>query len=593
MVGKNLRVTLSSSVSRNLVLAVRCLFSMMIIASLFSASFIGSVSAQAISVSDTDINIQGSVTPAGSMNGMSVSGVTISNSSKPFAYVSGYYDHNIYVIDYITGTVIDTISVGSDTFCIAFHPSGEFAYVTTDRNILVIRTSDHSIVKDIPTSYQGRMIAFNPGGEYAYVTSYFFTGDYSDIISTSDHSIAARTDIKLYSSGVAFHPSGEYAYITDWNNDSVYIIQTSDHSTIGCIPGMSDPYNVAFSKTGNVAYVTNYNIGMVSVIDTSTSSVIHNITIPGCNGTNGLAVDPSGNFIYVTDKSMGYGLWVIDTSDYSIAKNLTVCQSPRNLAIDPSGKVAYVPSSMNSSMFVIDTSSHSVVDSVYLGSGGSWHVAFNPAGDYYPPEISSTYPSKGAANVGITSVIKATFNEPIDTSIINGSTLTVVDDNGSVVTGNVTCSGADVIFTPTKHLNYTTTYTATITGVKDLLGFEFEGKYSWSFSTGQYYPHVSVKCPPSSGISYIFENGELVDTLTNSTASPTPSPVPTPAPTAQPTIEATATPVPTMIPSSTPVATPPVQPSDIDNDGGIWMWILLFGVAISAISAYFLLFRKK
>ena len=47
----------------------------------------------------------------------------------------------------------------------------------------------------------------------------------------------------------------------------------------------------------------------------------------------------------------------------------------------------------------------------------------------------------------------------------------------------MTCGGMTVTFTPTANLDYSTTYTCTITtGAKDLAGNALEVDYMWSFT---------------------------------------------------------------------------------------------------------------
>lgn len=95
------------------------------------------------------------------------------------------------------------------------------------------------------------------------------------------------------------------------------------------------------------------------------------------------------------------------------------------------------------------------------------------------PMVISTSPTNGETNVAINSVITATFDEPMDATTINTSTFML---NG--ITGTVDYDGTTTTFTPSADLNYSTTYTATITtGVKDLNGNDMASDYTWSFTT--------------------------------------------------------------------------------------------------------------
>lgn len=107
---------------------------------------------------------------------------------------------------------------------------------------------------------------------------------------------------------------------------------------------------------------------------------------------------------------------------------------------------------------------------------------FNP--DMTPPEVSATNPANNAIDVSTTSAITATFSEGMDASTITTATFTLSDGAGAI-TGTVNYSGTTATFTPSDALQYSTTYTATITtGVKDLAGNAMTADYTWSFTTG-------------------------------------------------------------------------------------------------------------
>ncbi|UJS17063.1 MAG: Ig-like domain-containing protein [Candidatus Jettenia sp.] len=119
----------------------------------------------------------------------------------------------------------------------------------------------------------------------------------------------------------------------------------------------------------------------------------------------------------------------------------------------------------------------------YKDSAGNWSGAFSDTIilDTTVPAITGTSPSNNATNIGINSVITATFNEAMDDSTIHISTFTV---NG--VAGEVDYDSANKIarLVPSASLNYSTTYTAEITTeVKDLADNAMASKYLWSFTT--------------------------------------------------------------------------------------------------------------
>lgn len=105
--------------------------------------------------------------------------------------------------------------------------------------------------------------------------------------------------------------------------------------------------------------------------------------------------------------------------------------------------------------------------------------------DATPPAVSSTNPAAGPG-AWQSSYISATFSENIDPATVTATTLTLKDGNGLTVSGNSSSwmGNNSVSFQTTNYvsLNYGTTYTASISGVKDLSG-NMMAPYSWTFIT--------------------------------------------------------------------------------------------------------------
>jgi hypothetical protein len=101
--------------------------------------------------------------------------------------------------------------------------------------------------------------------------------------------------------------------------------------------------------------------------------------------------------------------------------------------------------------------------------------------DNTAPAVTSTSPPNGSSGMAINTPITATFSEAIDPSSLGISTFTV-----SGVTGTISYdpAGSTVTFIPNTPLAYSTSYTATVTGVKDPAGNTMTSDQSWTFNTG-------------------------------------------------------------------------------------------------------------
>lgn len=99
------------------------------------------------------------------------------------------------------------------------------------------------------------------------------------------------------------------------------------------------------------------------------------------------------------------------------------------------------------------------------------------------PLVTATVPVNNAAGVGLTQIITATFDMPMDPLTILPSSFTV--KIGAInVSGTVSYSSNQALFTPTNPLMLNSTYTATITtSAKNTLGIPLANNYVWKFNT--------------------------------------------------------------------------------------------------------------
>jgi hypothetical protein len=117
------------------------------------------------------------------------------------------------------------------------------------------------------------------------------------------------------------------------------------------------------------------------------------------------------------------------------------------------------------------------------------------------PEVTLTDPANGATNVVTNKKITITFNEAIDSTTLNATTVLLKEGNNTVA-GKITSNGVTASFTPSVALNANTVYTGTVTtGVKDYAGNAMIANYVWSFNTGNV-PTV-ISTDPANGASNV------------------------------------------------------------------------------------------
>lgn len=98
------------------------------------------------------------------------------------------------------------------------------------------------------------------------------------------------------------------------------------------------------------------------------------------------------------------------------------------------------------------------------------------------PTVVSTDPLDNATATLLNKSISATFSIAIDPKTINDKTFTVKNGNTTLI-GVVSYTGTTATFNPSTDLLPGTTYTATISGAKNLAGIALANNYIWNFST--------------------------------------------------------------------------------------------------------------
>jgi len=105
--------------------------------------------------------------------------------------------------------------------------------------------------------------------------------------------------------------------------------------------------------------------------------------------------------------------------------------------------------------------------------------------DTTPPAVVSVTPAANSVNVPVTSTITAKFSEPMSLSSIIASTFTLSTGSSILVSGLVAYNAStnSAAFTPALNLAYSASYTAKLSGVKDMSGLALQSAYIWSFTT--------------------------------------------------------------------------------------------------------------
>jgi hypothetical protein len=156
------------------------------------------------------------------------------------------------------------------------------------------------------------------------------------------------------------------------------------------------------------------------------------------------------------------------------------------------------------------------------------------APDIMPPTVTSVTPVNGATGVLVSATATAIFNEAMDATTINSSTIELRNASSTLITAAVSYNTGTktATITPSAALANSAVYTVTIkggaSGVKDAAGNPLASNYSWSFTTeaGDITPPTvssvtpvngATSVPVSTTVSAIFNEAMGATTINNST----------------------------------------------------------------------------
>lgn len=218
----------------------------------------------------------------------------------------------------------------------------------------------------------------------------------------------------------------------------VTIIDTATDTIVGTVTVGNRPNAVVASPDGSRVYVsytpTNLTRG-VAAIDTVTNTVAGSVTVPVFNY---MAISPDGSRLYAVDQSAtindnGTGVNVIDTASMTIVATITPpgVTLPRGIAASPDGTRLYLADAHNGTIFIADTATNTIVDSipefpcgVCNGSDvGTITVALSPDG-------TRLFAVHGG-NQGLLTVYDTATKTPLTTTFAGAGNFMDVTPNGT------------------------------------------------------------------------------------------------------------------------------------------------------------------
>ncbi|GAK09133.1 YncE family protein [Geomicrobium sp. JCM 19038] len=248
-------------------------------------------------------------------------------------------------------------------------------YVTSSLGLSVLNLTDYQLIAQTPVPAGSFIneIGYNPTNNIVYVGADFRAFGFDP---DNNYQLSTTIDVtRSGSSGGRFtlNPLTNRGYLPIGIANNVYILDLLTNTwidTVNTSPNTTGPAVV--NPTTNLIYTSNDStpslVNILNVIDGNTNTVTTTIPLaePG-NLSSYLAVDESNNRIYVTNRNTNNAsnvvAYVVDGITNTLQSTITLNRNVNTstIAVNPSVRRAYISDADNDIIYVIDTTTNTVI----------------------------------------------------------------------------------------------------------------------------------------------------------------------------------------------------------------------------------------
>jgi YVTN family beta-propeller protein len=256
-------------------------------------------------------------------------------------WIPGASGNGVVVIDRATRAIshrIDLTGQAEYPVDVLFEPCGGRAFVSSRDNELVaiVDRATYQVVDtvDLPGVIDGGKMAISRTRDILYVV-----GWYDDFLVTIDLATLQTNAVDIGTSlwDLVISPDESVVYVNDRGVDQVLVVDLDSLAVVGTVPVGDDPWGIDITPDGSTVAVASEDSSSVTLFDTATL-------------TPQTVALPAGS-------------------------------DPRDLEISGDGARAYVTSGDlvgDDAVFVLDTVSGALLDTIYVGAGNTNVVAVRP-----------------------------------------------------------------------------------------------------------------------------------------------------------------------------------------------------------------------
>ena len=289
-----------------------------------------------------------------------------------------------------------SFSVGTTPQHVAIHPGGKTLYVSNvgiksitqysidDSTVPPLLTQRQDITADVGTFPV--FVGIEPHGKFAYGVGDGAIHRFSIDAATGHLSGGAAFPGAGGARKLSFDPDGRFAFVPNSGSVSVYRLDPATGDPISPPASVAQQFlqDIAIDPTGRFAYVdssgpTSSAPGTLSAyaIDASTGALTLIGSVPTGNSPFGLAVDPTGRFVYVANRNVNQvSAYAIDPRTGALApvpgQPFATGSVPNSVTVDRTGRFAYTANQADNTItfFTIDRNTGALGAGTNLPSGG-------------------------------------------------------------------------------------------------------------------------------------------------------------------------------------------------------------------------------
>ena len=266
-------------------------------------------------------------------------------------------------------------------------------YVSTPQagKVALIDTEAFKFVRAIDAGKDPVRVALQPDGKYLWVGNDAKEADQSGVraIDTETERVVATIATGAGHHELAFTPDSRYAFVSNRDAGSVSVIDVQARKKLKDIKTGALPISVGYSALAEALYVADGREGTVSVVNGKTLEPVHRISLK--SGLGPLRVTPDGRYALVVNPKED-SVFVIDTSSNELANTVEIKGEPYQITF--SETFAYVRALRSERVNMIALRS--------LGKGAKPTVQSFPAG---------ANPPYTAGQLAIADTVSAASNE--------------------------------------------------------------------------------------------------------------------------------------------------------------------------------------